>query len=382
MRVIFVNPGGDAAGGAERSLALLIGGLVENGHDAAVITLRHGTAAEVFANAGAQVLANGLGEELSGSDRHASSILFAWNAARLIGDARSMARGISDAAAKYNADIVHSNGLRSHALTPSIARSRPVVWSLRERPANRAARAIITASSRSAAAIVATSQFTARSVSHCGRPVYVVANPVRCDASVDRAEARRLVGLPNNRQIAVLFAHLHPTKGHHVAIETWAKLAQPRPLLVIAGGDLYGDSSSSYRTKVRTQVAQSGLRDDVVFVGLVPDISNLLAAADLVIHPASYPEGFGRTVAEAQTAGVPVIATNLGGVAELIDDGVSGLLFEPNDANSLAALVERVLGDCELAARLTFGGKNASSRYEPALHVASVESIYRMVSGR
>ncbi|MUH49922.1 MAG: glycosyltransferase, partial [Actinobacteria bacterium] len=357
VRILFVNPGGDAAGGAERSLELLVRGLVDRGHDAAFMSLTAGTAAAAFGAAGATVLADGFDTGLAGSDRHASSARFALNAASMTGAVVRMARGVSAMAANYNADIVHSNGLRSHALTPYLARRWPVVWSLRERPANGTARAIIAATSRSTSAIAATSNFAAQSVSHCRRPVYVVDDPIEPMQFVGRAQARSALGLPLDRRVVVMLAHLHPTKGHDVAVEAWAQLPHPRPLLVLAGGDLYGEASVVYRRELGALITRHNLADDVWLVGLVPEVSTLLSASDLLIHPASYPEGFGRTIAEAQTAGIPVIATNLGGVRELIADGDSGLLFEPSDPSALARLVGEVFSQQALAERLSIGGR-------------------------
>lgn len=379
MRVLFVNPGGDAAGGAERSLHLLVRGLVERGHEAGFISLTSGTAATSFEHAGATIIANGMDADFSGSDRHASSLRFALGLAAMAGDVSAMGRGIRAMASNYNADIIHSNGLRSHALTPYLARRCPVVWSLRERPANATARAIVAASSRSASAIAATTRFSGAGVAHCGRPVYVIDDPIDPIAHIERAAARGALSLPLDRQIVAMLAHLHPTKGHHVAIQAWGLLAEPRPLLVLAGGDLYGAASVAYRQDLLTQIDQAGLGNDVVLPGLIDDVPALLSAADLLIHPASHPEGFGRTIAEAQMAGVPVAATNIGGVMELIDDGESGLLFAPDDPAALAEVVDRVLSHPDLAEHLHAGGLRACTRYEPHRHVDTVENIYRMV---
>ena len=70
MRILFVNPGGDIAGGAERSLELLVRGLVDRGHDAGFVSLHSGTAAAAFDAAGATVLADGFDTGLAGTDRH------------------------------------------------------------------------------------------------------------------------------------------------------------------------------------------------------------------------------------------------------------------------------------------------------------------------
>jgi glycosyltransferase involved in cell wall biosynthesis len=122
-----------------------------------------------------------------------------------------------------------------------------------------------------------------------------------------------------------------------------------------------------------------GLEEDVILTGLV-DAADLYASCDLILHPALHPEGFGRVMAEAQLAGVPVIATSIGAARELIDDGRSGLLVAPGDASALADAVRRVLEDPILSDQLRSGGLAAGERYRPEVHAAAMESVYRTVT--
>src|SRR5205807_999882 len=135
-----------------------------------------------------------------------------------------------------------------HALTPLLTTpSCPVVWSLRERPPSAAARSLIRGAATAAAAVVAPSSFAAALVSGCRRPVYVIPNPVDPPACLDRRGSRRSLGIPLDRRVAAVVAHLHPTKGQHIALAAWKHLRSPRPLLLLAGGDLYGEASTDYR---------------------------------------------------------------------------------------------------------------------------------------
>ena len=92
------------------------------------------------------------------------------------------------------------------------------------------------------------------------RPIYVIPNPVERPPILDNETCRRELGLPLDRPIAGVIAHLHPTKGHHLAVTAWEELDQPRPLLVLAGGDLYGQASVDYRRSLEAQIAEKGLR--------------------------------------------------------------------------------------------------------------------------
>src|ERR1700674_2256760 len=105
MRVLFVNPGGDASGGAERSLALLIKGLKKRGHDIGVVTLVAGDAVDAFSSAGASILANGLRDSLGAVRRHGPSTGFVIGAARTVLPAIRAGRQIRRLAARFGADL-------------------------------------------------------------------------------------------------------------------------------------------------------------------------------------------------------------------------------------------------------------------------------------
>lgn len=381
MRILFVNPGGSATGGAERSLSLLIRGLAERGHDLAAVTLLPGDASDAFKAAGATIMANGVRTGLAEVRRHGSTRAFVNGVLRTVPEAVATAEGMRKFASLYSADIVHSNGLRTHALTPLLARDNPrVVWSLRERPPSSAARRIIRAAARTGAATIATSAFAAEVVSRCRRPVYVIPNPVDDRPLLDRRAARLSLGLAPGRPVVSVVAHLHPTKGHHVVVAAWSDLPPPRPMLLLAGGCLYGDASRNYREGLQRAISACDLEADVLLTGTIPDVERVYAASDIVVHPALYPEGFGRSIAEAQVAGVPVIATRIGAAPELIHQGRTGLLVAPNDTDAVGQMIRRVLDDPALRARLRKGGLAVAARYSVAAHAQAVESVYQAVS--
>jgi glycosyltransferase involved in cell wall biosynthesis len=379
IKVLFVNPGGDAAGGAERSLALLIKGLQKRGLEIGVVTLMAGNAVDAFSSAGAAILANGLRDSLGSARRHDASIKFAIGAARMVLPAINAARTVRELARQFGADLIHTNGLRAHMLTPLLAKEYPVVWSLRDVPSGWLARRLTRRAARAASVITAPSSFAARFTSRSGRPMYVIPNPVERPTVLDVEVARNRLGIPHGRAVVAVAGHMHPVHGHHIAVAAWLMFAAPRPLLLLAGGDLYGDASKRYLRALRSSIGRMGLEDDVMLLGLV-DAADLYAACDLIVHPALHPEGFGRVMAEAQLAGLPVIATSIGAARELIDDGRSGLLVPPGDASALADAVRRVLEDPILSERLRAGGLAAGERYRPEAHAAAMESVYRAVT--
>jgi glycosyltransferase involved in cell wall biosynthesis len=151
---------------------------------------------------------------------------------------------------------------------------------------------------------------------------------------------------------------LHPGKGHDILIQALAIL-KSRGLevhLTIAGQDEMG-GSGYYRT-LKQIAAELGLAENVDLIGAVPEhtIREGLSVSH-VFALASLHEAIGVATMEAMAMGMPVIATRVGGVPELIDDGVNGLLVSPGEPGELAIAIEEVLRDKDLAQRLA-----ASSR--------------------
>ncbi len=103
-------------------------------------------------------------------------------------------------------------------------------------------------------------------------------------------------------------------------------------------------------------IAAAGLTDQVRLCGFRSDLPDLLPCLDLLVHPATM-EGLGVSLLQASSAGIPVIASRVGGIPEAVRDGINGLLVPPGDVPALGAAVDQLLRDPELARRLGRGGR-------------------------
>jgi len=127
-------------------------------------------------------------------------------------------------------------------------------------------------------------------------------------------------------------------KGQLVAVQALAKLKKKG---IRANLWLVGRETEPYSTRLKKEIAALGVKDDVEFVGYKTNPYAYMKAADIV--PAcARSEAFGRTTAEPMIIGTPVVGSNSGGTAELITDGVTGLLFKPMDADDLAKKIEKM----------------------------------------
>jgi glycosyltransferase involved in cell wall biosynthesis len=140
----------------------------------------------------------------------------------------------------------------------------------------------------------------------------------------------------------VALGRLHPQKGFDVLVEALGRV--PDAALVIAGE---GDE----RAALEAQARRLGVEDRVVLAGYRDDVPDLLAAADAAVFSSRF-EGSPLSVIECMATGTAIVATRVGGVPELLEDGEQALLVPPEDARALAAALGRVIAEPELRERL------------------------------
>jgi L-malate glycosyltransferase len=170
----------------------------------------------------------------------------------------------------------------------------------------------------------------------------------------DKAMQRRKLGLPNDRQVAVAIGRLTPEKGYPYLLSALTSIPpHQRPLTLVVG---YGPD----RAELESSVLASGLEKDVKFLGLRRDVPELLAAADLFVLPSLW-EGLPLVLLEAMAAGLPAIVTAVGGNTEVVQDGISGTVIPPGDAQALTTAVCSLLSDPFMRDRL---GRAARQRFE------------------
>jgi glycosyltransferase involved in cell wall biosynthesis len=177
------------------------------------------------------------------------------------------------------------------------------------------------------------------------------------DAPFDRAAARARLGIAPGRILAIQVAALAPHKSQTTLLHAAARLRERAPSLVtwIAG-------EGRLRGALLAEHARLGLDDRVRFLGFREDVVDLLRAADLFVL-SSYLEGLGTSVLDAMAAGLPVVATRVGGVPEIVRDGETGLLVPPRDPEALAAAMARLAEEPALRERLGAGGRALARTY-------------------
>jgi len=178
------------------------------------------------------------------------------------------------------------------------------------------------------------------------------------------------------RPRVVFLGRLARSKGVDTLVEAAARLRTPGVQVVLVG-------DGPARGSVEAAVRRRGLGDRVHITGFVPHHRTpaVLAAADLLVLPSVYEE-LGTVLVEALQVGLPAVASRVGGIPEVVEHEVSGLLVPPGDAAALAAAMDRVLGDPAVAARLAAGARERAADYDWELVADAVRALYDEVAPR
>ncbi|MHB8154609.1 MAG: lipopolysaccharide heptosyltransferase II [Candidatus Omnitrophota bacterium] len=177
-----------------------------------------------------------------------------------------------------------------------------------------------------------------------------------------------------------IIGRITPLKGHAHFIKAMARISRLVPRLKIW---IVGDAPASkeaYKEELQILVRRLGLWHCTEFLGTQRDIPGILEHLDLVVLATTTHEAFGRVVVEAQAAGVPVVATKVGGVIDIIEDGKNGLLVPPADAKSMAEAIMRIFMDTQLARELAENAyTKVKEKYNVELMVKNTLDVYREV---
>jgi glycosyltransferase involved in cell wall biosynthesis len=197
-------------------------------------------------------------------------------------------------------------------------------------------------------------------------------------AAPDRRAARALLGIPDAAFVLACVGRLVALKGHRYLLEAMAAVhaAHPNTVLVIVGG-------GPQREQLGRLAETHGVAGAVRFLGTGTALGErAMAAADVLVAP-SLSEGFGLVALEAMAMERPCVASNTGGLAEIVDDGASGFLVPAADAHALAAALIRLAGDPD--ARVAMGRRGraiAESRFDIRDTARRIGELYDDVSAR
>jgi glycosyltransferase involved in cell wall biosynthesis len=183
---------------------------------------------------------------------------------------------------------------------------------------------------------------------------------------------RMLVG---GAPAAALVARVRPGKGHELALGAWPRVLErvPEARLIFVG-------DGSLRSRLEQQADQLGIGSSVTFTWTRRDVPSLMGGVDLVVLP-SETEALPTTLMEAAAAGTAAVATSVGGVAEVLVDGETGLLVPPGDQDAFADAVSSLLLDDDRRATMgTHARQRAIAQFDVHVWAARLAALYRDVA--
>lgn len=301
---------------------------------------------------------------------------------------------LRDSIAGENIDIVHTHGVRANLVGRLAARMAGVetvvttVHSLlvQDYPDvfSRLANMLIEKASRGLTThFIAVSGGLQKALIQQGIPeqritvIYNGLNSQLFRKSDSAGKWREQAGFSPGTPLVAMVGRLHPVKGHRYFLRAAAEILKERTdvhFLVVGSGP-EGDRLEEYTRKL-------GIQDHVTFTGFVSDVSELMPDLNLLIVPSLW-EGFGLTALEAMAVGVPVVATSVGGLPEIVEHGTTGLLVPPADEAGLTRGIMWMLDHPQEAVEMAAAAKAAAEEKFTATSMSRrTEEIYRRLTSK
>jgi glycosyltransferase involved in cell wall biosynthesis len=195
----------------------------------------------------------------------------------------------------------------------------------------------------------------------------------------DRARFRASLapaGWADGAPVVGTAGHLAAHKGMDLFLQAAAEVARrdPRPRFVVVG-------TGNEESHLRAQASALGLGDRILFAGFRDDMPDVFAGLDVFVLASHSGEGSPAVLKEAMAAGVPVAATALDGVGEIIEDARHGMLTPPGDAGAMARAIRTLLEDEPLRARMVSEARRRAGEFSIDRMVAGTESVYASLGG-
>lgn len=358
-RVLFVDHSG-GVGGGQMVLQEMLTHLKVDAH---VMFLSHGPMLERLASAGLNAEVCEKAVRLVALAGDVSFVSRLWSLRYLPAIIRFIVKELR------NADLIYVNSKKAifPAVLASVWARRPLIWHQHDemlKPSSLSLRGRVSESvlvwllNQKAARIISVSQAAADTFIDAGGrkdlPVIIHngVDPSRYSRLVDKSYLRHSLGLPSNKPVIGCFGRLTSWKGQSVLLDALSYLPDAHATFV--GGTFFGEQG--YELALREKVTRLRLEKRVHFVGHRDDVPDLMQVVDIIVHTSIAFEPFGLVIVEGMLSKRPVIATDTGGVSEILENGVSGLLVKPGDARELAGALAKLINNHDLACRLAAAG--------------------------
>ena len=293
------------------------------------------------------------------------------------------ARNLVSVIRRKNINVLHAHefAMNAYGSMASAITGVPIVTTVHgknyygERLRRRLAYRFVSRHSKMVAVSNDIADFLEKTIGICAKNIITIHNGVRIDRfrkdGSARNRIREMLGLSDDQPLLGTVGNLYPVKGHIYLIKATAivKKTVPDVKTVIAGrGELLD--------RLKGEVSGMGLEKNIEFLGFREDIPQLLQAMDIFILP-SLSEGTPLSILEAMASQKPVVATDVGGLSEIVENGETGFLVPREDPESLAEKILLVLEDKELAGKMALEArKKVEKKYDLNIMAKKYIDIY------
>lgn len=283
--------------------------------------------------------------------------------------------------------LVHANSFIAGIYGSPGARltNIPIIWHIRDiiRP-RWVSRFLTFVAGKLASQIIVVSNATGAEFTQRGKKLdktVTIYNGIDLDEfnpNISGIKIKKEFGLNCRTPIIGILGQLAPGKGHKVFIKAARKILKYFPtakFLIV--GDIVYHHEKRYRRKLKEMVANLSLTNNIVFTGFRNDVPEIMSSLDVLVHTSIMPDSLPRVLLEAMALGKPIVATNVGGVPEIIEDGKTGILVSPDNADAVAEAVVTLLQDKERAKQMGLAGRQrVEQNFSIEKHIERVQGLY------
>ena len=288
------------------------------------------------------------------------------------------------------ADIVHCNSFTStlYSILPAKLTKTPVIWHMHDILQDRLFNKIfIRVTALGADKIICVSDATKNALVKFGvraDKCDVIYNSIRNSEARHNSLAnfRQEIGATGNSKIISMIGQLAEWKGQDVFIDATTKLVRKfSNFKCVIVGDVISPSEERYKKNIFRMVDTLKLSNYIIFTGFRSDVQKIINDSDVIVHASIKPDPLPTAIIEAMNSGKAVVATNVGGVPELVTNYRTGLIVPPNDPVALANAIAKLIAAPEKAAEMgTLAKQVIQRRFNWRSNLRKILQLYNMLS--
>lgn len=197
-------------------------------------------------------------------------------------------------------------------------------------------------------------------------------------------EAKLRLGYQSSTNLIVMVGQIAEWKGQHIFLEAAAQILTDFEgdcnLKFLIVGNVLVPHEEPYRDRLAAYIKQLGIDKHVIMLGFRDDVLDIMRACDILVHASIWHDPFPTVILEGLASGNCIVASNLGGVPEIIEDGASGILYDPGDVSMLARILEDLLQAPAQRRELGGGALKRNGVFNPTVNLGMMTSLYDSLS--